>query len=165
MSSNEPTGQERRIEVSEPQYVDLLSWMDAREKERAAWGWWRRTGHEVWRQVRHEVKHWPRRCWLAVKHARQRLTRGWDDRSAWNLNHALPAVLGAQLVYLGRIAHGYPPDYFGGFDSFTADLTVHGEALIRYGEDRLEDFDDSQVYEAAQIAIRWVAANLGAIWD
>jgi hypothetical protein len=152
-------------EQAQPRYVDLLAWMDAQEKERAGWPWWRRTGHEVWRQIRYEAKHWPSRAVRGLKHAWQRLARGWDNQSAWNLNYALPSMLGAQLIYLGRIAHGYPPDYFGGFDSWTADLTVHGEALIRYGKDSLEDFDDSQLYESAQRALRWVAANLGSIWD
>jgi hypothetical protein len=130
-----------------------------------AQAWPIRFLRELRRQVRYEVRHWPHRSRLAVKHASQRLRRGWDDKGAWNLNYSLPSILGAQLIHLGEIAHGYPPEYDGGFDSYVADLTVHGRALVRFGEDRVEDFDDESLYANAQIAMRWVAENLGSLWD
>lgn len=117
------------------------------------------------------------RC--AVRWAYQRVTRGWDDLAMWSVKDSLSKTLGEQLVEMANISHGYPPFYpdqpgLGGPQTFLpdrgdevherwmSDLREHGEALLAYSRD--ED-DDLATYGAAQDALRWVADNLGDLWD
>lgn len=117
------------------------------------------------RRVLRESPSLPRRLRRVFVHAWQRLTRSWDDKSVWSLSHHVGHTLGAQLVYMADIAHGYPGEYVGGFDAWVADLRRNGELLQRYAEDRLEDIDDLTAYENAKKAMHWVAWNFGALWD
>lgn len=123
----------------------------------------------VWR-----LRHKARDVQLAIRFAYQRVFRGWDDRAVWSTDTVLAKNLGAQLVELSRIAHGYPGkgDYpvdstNESFERWVADLKTHGEALIAYSELQYElDGDDwDALYEPAQEALRWVADNLGSLWD
>lgn len=67
---------------------------------------------------------------------------------------------------MSEIAHGYPgPEY--PVDSWTADLKRHGEALLTYQHKQYDVYGDDwdAIYEPAREALRWVADNLGSLWD
>lgn len=117
----------------------------------------------------------------AVRYAYQRVARGYDDRSVWNLGFYLPKYLGEQLVTMAESAHGYPDDYGHThripddpsdnphFTQWTTDLRRHGEALLAFDRHR-DDLDElggewGRVYSPAQEALRWVADNLASLWD
>lgn len=138
-----------------------------------------RIGYATWYPARRRVTDARR----AVKYAYQRVVRGYDDRSLWNLNCYLPKFLGQQLVTMAEIAHGFPPDADYGdvhcipdnpgenphFTQWTADLRKHGTALLEFHEhdDDLTGDADAWValYEPAQDALRWVADHLATLWD
>lgn len=94
-----------------------------------------------------------------------RNTRGWDWRSVWSLDDDLTGRLGAQLVALADIAHGWPPGYPGGFDAWQANMRQHGQALLRYRREHHDNLDDDSIRDDAQAALYWVACNLTALWD
>lgn len=102
----------------------------------------------------------------AVRYAYQRVKRGYDDRSVWNLNYYLPKFLGEQLVTMAEIAHGYPGEHYP-FDRWTADLRRHGSALITFHEEGDDAYGDNwdTIYVPAQEALRWVSENLATLWD
>lgn len=103
---------------------------------------------------------------LAVRWARQRVFRGWDDRAIWALDDHLSKSLGEQLVMMADVAHSYPGDDYP-FDRWVADLRKHGEALRTY-HDRNYELDGDEwtaTYEPAREALRWVADNLSSLWD
>lgn len=102
---------------------------------------------------------------LATRFARQRVVRGWDDRSLWSLDDRLAKTLGEQLVKMADIAHGHPADY--PFDQWTGDLRKHGEALLTYQRQHYDarGAEWNAIYEPAQEALRWVADNLAHLWD
>lgn len=132
------------------------------EEKRRAHPHYYRARDVYWRWHR-RVTTFPRR----LKWAHQRVVRGWDDTSLWRLDGWLAKTLGAQLVEMSEIAHGYPDDDYP-YERWVADLRKHGEALQHYAEfDFLESPDqwDADVYPAARDALRWVADNLGSLWD
>lgn len=96
-----------------------------------------------------------------VRWAYQRVVRGWDDRALWSLDYHLAKTLGAQLIELSRIAHGYPSDQT--YEQWTAVLAQHGQALKAYADDDLTHCDTT--YPPAKVALVWVAENLGSLWD
>lgn len=99
--------------------------------------------------------------------AYQRVTRGWDDTTLWRLDGWLAKTLGAQLVTMSETVHTYPGDHYP-YEQWTADMKKHGEALQRYAVfDFLESPDEweATIYPAAREALRWVADNLGSLWD
>lgn len=99
----------------------------------------------------------------AVRFAYQRVVRGWDDRAVWSLDHHLAETLGPQLVHMANVAHGWPSGGEWTYETWTAVLRRHGQALIAYAE--TDSFAPEPVYEAAREAIRWVAEHFGALWD
>lgn len=103
-----------------------------------------------------------------VRHAYQRVVRGWDDSAVWSLDDHLGETLGAQLVEMADIAHAYPGEHYP-FEQWTADLRSHGEALLTYQREHYEGADHGaewdSIYAPAQDALRWVADNLGSLWD
>jgi hypothetical protein len=151
---------------------DLDDLIEQLEREEAQ-PWPRRAARETWRFFRYRLKRVPRNTRLTLFCARQRLTRGWDVRSVWGLDYWLGRTLGAQLVYMADIAHGWPGDYEGGFDKWVADLRLHGEALLHYARSSddikytltLSHDDEKAIHEQAQAAMHWVADNFGALWD
>lgn len=126
---------------------------------------WQRIKHEVdvrfCRWVRNPIR--SARC--STKWAYQRVVRGWDDTAIWSLDGWLTKTLGEQLVVMADIAHGYPSEDYP-FEQWTADLRKHGEALKAYAECDLIDLDAwESANAAAGDALRWVADNLGSLWD
>lgn len=138
---------------------------------------WERVVSATWYPARRRIGDARR----AVRYAYQRVVRGYDDRSLWNLNCYLPKFLGQQLVTMAETAHGFPTDYGGThfcpdnagdhprFIQWTADLRRHGEALVAFHEhddDLTGDADEwDAIYRPAQEALRWVAENLASLWD
>lgn len=114
-----------------------------------------------------------------AKYAYQRLTRGWDDRSVWDVRDHLARTLGAQLVRMADIAHGYPigaadvrfiPDEPADdemFADWVAQLRTHGEALLAYraGYEDVSWEAREAFAQPAQEALRWVAEHLDDLWD
>ena len=98
-----------------------------------------------------------------VRFAYQRVVRGWDDRALWSLHRHLTKTLGAQLLRLADIAHGFPAEDGWTFERWAAELRQHGKALEAYGASDGMDYDT--VYPPAHEALEWVAENLGSLWD
>lgn len=165
---------------SEGREFDSLEEMMA-EYERNMTVWQRIRRRYCW-HLRNPIRNAKR----SVRFAYQRVTRGWDDPAAWGMCRRLPKSLGEQLVAMAEMAHGYPdgyPDHHldgclaysvflpdksekdAAFERWVADLRTNGEALLALS--RLEWLDDGfdEAYAAAQDALRWVADNLGALWD
>lgn len=115
--------------------------------------------------VRRGLRDGPRNARRQVKWAWQRVFRGWDDRVVWSLDTHLARTLGAQLVMMADIAHGYPDGFT--FETWTAALRLHGGALTTYSEqwdwDGTTDWDE--IYLPAQDALRWIADNFATLWD
>jgi hypothetical protein len=135
--------------------LDLAAILEARER-------WRRPGLWMWWALRRRGTDTK----LAIRWARQRVVRGWDDRAVWSLGHHLAKTLGEQLVTLSEGAHGYPGDKYP-YDRWTADLKRHGEALLAYHCGQFEAVGEQwdALYEPAREALVWVAENLGTLWD
>jgi len=126
--------------------------------------WHRRLGWAAQRRWNAFIRS-PRAARRAVVFARQRMTRGWDQRALYSLDSHLAETLGAQLTALARIAHGYPGTYPGGFEGWVADLGRNGAALSAYGAiDNLMPEHD-HIWADAREALHWVADHLGALWD
>lgn len=118
------------------------------------------------RSARRYVRHAPRRSYLSVKWAYQRVVRGWDDRAIWGLDSHLARTLGHQLLALARDTHSYPSSDWT-FEQWQAELAQVGAELLSYAE--VDYLVDDQAWEAdhqaAQDALRWVADNLANLWD
>ena len=95
----------------------------------------------------------------------------WVGVDCIDLHSALAHWLGERLIHLGEHTNGTPYAYCRKFstgeDTFDeddayaawkADLTANGKALLAYVE-------DVETLPAAQEAMRWVADNLGLLWD
>lgn len=104
-----------------------------------------------------------------IKHAQQRVARGWDDTATWSLDTHLARTLGSQLIHLADTSHGYPgTGQYTDAETWVADLKKHGEALERYAADLYEyraDIDHQQLLDDAQAALHWVADNFPSLWD
>jgi hypothetical protein len=127
-------------------------------------------------------------------HAGQRLLRGWDDRSTYDLGSHLCAQLAEQLEHLADTAHGWPSDdTYPTFEDWTSTLRLKAAALRRFDgspeseaalsawyelvSDNTSDPEAVNVAnethqkieaadrEAAKQAMRWVAENLDILWD
>lgn len=105
-----------------------------------------------------------------IHYAYQRLTRGWDDTATWSLDTHLCLTLGEQLKHLAKTTHGWPQsDKYPTFEDWQKALNHHGDILIAYGKEWEDDVDflnkENRKLKAAQTSLRWVAANLGGLWD
>lgn len=125
----------------------------------------RKRAHWALLRLRRRIENAPHRARVDLMCAWQRLTRGWDVRSVWSLDDDLSGRLGAQLLHMADIAHGWPGEQYGTFDDWVRDLRRAGWALLRYRELHHEDFTDQGIRGDAKSALYWVADNLGALWD
>jgi hypothetical protein len=103
------------------------------------------------------------RTWVYC--ARQRVTRGWDDRSVWSLDTFIGKQLGEQLCYMADIAHGWPGDHYGTFEDWVNDLRRHGTALREYAARIDHEIGNTVLQASAKTALYWVGDNFGALWD
>lgn len=110
-----------------------------------------------------------------IKHAGQRLSRGWDDTATWSLDYHLTLTLGNQLKHLAKTTHGWPQsDKFPKFEDWQKALENNGNILLTYAnrEELLfgenVEYDkalEEQIIKDAQKALRWVATYLPNLWD
>jgi hypothetical protein len=95
-----------------------------------------------------------------------------------DLHSTLARWLGERLIHLGEHTKGTPYAYWmkfstgentfdedAAFAAWKADLTTNGKALLAYVEDVETLPEDVETLPAAQEAMRWVADNLGFLWD
>lgn len=105
----------------------------------------------------------------SVRRAGQRVKRGWDETATWSLDTHLGRTLGSQLIALAEVSHGWPQsDEFPEYEDWTAALRAHGATLIEYGRKHDTDLtmeQETALYTEAQKSLRWVADNLGSLWD
>lgn len=106
---------------------------------------------------------------LAVRHAWQRVFRGWDDRAVWCLHDHLAKTLGAQLVNMADTSYNYPGDEeYPTFELWAADLRRHGEALLALHKGSFDcETSDEEValWRPVHEAVHWVADHLVGLWD
>lgn len=113
----------------------------------------------------------------AVDRRHQRAQRGWDHTALWSLDDHLSKTLGAQLIALADIAHGWPQsDEYPTYEDWVAALRDNGNALLAYGDhwdvclipgitsEEIRAKED-ELRDNAKKALHWVADNLGALWD
>ena len=131
----------------------------------------------------------------SIRHAYQRVNRGWDDTEVWSLDSSLCRRLAEQLDHLADISHGWPgPDeqaptfeaWIELLRSKAVDLrrydgTPESEALsetwMKLTSDRNADPTDVEAARgamraredadraAAKSALTWVVTNLETLWD
>lgn len=112
----------------------------------------------------------------------QRLSRGWDDSATWSLDIYLARGLSQQLEHLAATTHGWPQsDEYPTFEAWADALQMNAARLRTYAENAFAVPSEGEPgteapygawlresqhrYEEAQLAIRWVADNLGSLWD
>ena len=83
--------------------------------------------------LRHPRNAWREFVYWPVRNRRQLASRGWADSDVWGLDHTLCRRLGAQLLHLADIAHGWPGnDEFPMYEDWIDALRVNGQALLDY---------------------------------
>lgn len=105
----------------------------------------------------------------------QKIKHKWRYRQTWStpigkdcisLDTSLCRWLGERLVFMS--------DHANSFDPSVDDIDAWKRLLYGYGHDLLawtqhwdcETAEDERaVYERAQVALHWVADNLGTLWD
>lgn len=103
-----------------------------------------------------------------------RLKRKWRYRNTWrtpigqdciSLDTSLCKWLGDRLVFMSEHANSFDPAYT--YERWCELLRTNGEALLAWHRhwdlDTLEE--EQQAHLGAQEALRWVADNLGTLWD
>lgn len=125
-----------------------------------------------------------------ARHAAQRVTRGWDDKALWSLDHHLCATLAQQLRALADTANGWPAHEFDSFEDWQLALRSRADSLAGYASrdegpaqrawlDALDSGDvhgadafreaalaeERAAIEAAKGAMHWVADHLETLWD
>jgi hypothetical protein len=103
----------------------------------------------------------------AVRHAFQRVSRGWDDRALWSLDDHLCSTLSAQLLAHAKTAHGWPcSEQYPTYEDWIVAVTKAGTALGEYHKIYESDLnEEARIRDEASAALRWVADNLGGLWD
>jgi len=101
----------------------------------------------------------------------QRARRGWADQDTWSLDGYLCRSTAGALRHLADHAHGWPgTDTYPQPEVWQSALHKAAAAMDAWerhetavGED--EQAEEERVYAEAQDAFRWVADNLGHLWD
>lgn len=134
------------------------------------------SDHPRWEPAARALTRRPLRSAVSrVRCAVQRLTRSWDDTATYNLDDHLASTLGAQLLHLADIAHGWPQsEEFPTFADYQDALRTHGTALLAYANrwSTLDAADhaeqrkrEEELRVAAAAALHWVAEHFGSLWD
>lgn len=120
----------------------------------------------------------------------QRIDRGYSDRDRWSFDLFLCKMLADVLPHFKNSREGqnaiyvnteddhlfFPDDkrFFVGtkkerqaaMDRWDQDVDNTVDSLRKYGEYELNIYEGGlKDYEAAKVAMHWVATNLGAFWD
>ena len=111
----------------------------------------------------------------SIRWAWQRLTRGWDDRAIWSIDHWLAKNLSEMLPELAKVSHGWPAvlvnqaGLYKGLDpSFTFEdwQKELRKAGALFGRVAAEDYGDYTLAEKEhKEAFEWLAKRAGALWD
>lgn len=121
------------------------------------------------------------RIWFMMRH-------GFDYRDCWSMDIALAEWLAPRLRHLASTTHGCPPrygltslelaaevyndlnhDFDSQFKLWILDINKAANQLQAFID--IQDDDnwtvekDRQVTDAAHEAFKWVANNIGALWD
>lgn len=132
-----------------------------------------------------------RRAVRAAKYASQRLSRSWDDRAIWSLDHHICSTLAQQLRALADSPFGWPGEPWESPEHWESDLRKNAALLEQYATihtlgaherfsaitdpratpeqataaiDALHD-TESRIIAEAQAALIWVAGVLPHLWD
>jgi hypothetical protein len=132
-----------------------------------------------------------RRAARAARYASQRLSRGWDDRAIWSLDHHICSTLAQQLRALADSPFGWPGEPWESPQHWESDLRKNATLLEQYAtihtlsaHDRFSAITDpratpeqttaaiealhdaeSRIIAEAQTALIWVADVLPHLWD
>ena len=123
---------------------------------------------------------------------RHRADSGWSESDVFNFDHYITRVIGEALATLAQTAHGWPSDRYETYDLWVKELSENSDKLLAFARRRGEDeatalwhtlaqdrrnqsrsdeaFRLAQELELANLkgakqAMKWVAKNLGSLWD
>jgi hypothetical protein len=128
----------------------------------------------------------------AILERQARAEHGWARNDVWSFDHYITRVTGEALAALAKEAHGHPCGTYDSFEEWTDALRANSDKLLAYahrrGEDEgtafwhtlagdrnraaetkvafdaLHDLEEANLKGARQ-AMKWVAKNLGSLWD
>jgi hypothetical protein len=148
---------------------ELIRQLEERESRTGLAGMWVKV-EDFYFMCRRRVLGAPRDVPRAIRFAWQRLTRSWDERAVWALDDHVAKTLGAQLLLLAEIGHGWPGPERGWdtYEEWEAALRARGEALLAYHRCNAFEVEVAEweaVYQQAQEALRWVADHFAMLWD
>lgn len=98
----------------------------------------------------------------------QRGKRGYSDYDTWSFDVYIVGVLAGGLKHLSKHAAGFPGnDEFPTWESWSDKLKEVAEVLEKYDKifDIMDLKEEEKIYNDTQEALKWVAENVGALWD
>jgi hypothetical protein len=103
-----------------------------------------------------------RRSWREFREFFVRGHHGWAMSDAWDLDHYLARVMGESISFLAESTHGWPGEgsEWATFEEWQDELRTHAKALIRYGENRIDDWEFDIGPTIARLSTFW-----GHLWD
>jgi len=120
--------------------------------------------------------------YYAVKHAYQRVTRGFSDNDAWNADKFLAAQLSGILTWFIEEGHGIPMSYSREDDLYGQDIEYmitarndeykkyaalfeeygkNGHALLQKWKEEFGGLTDDEVHDM----MTWLAKHFTELWD
>lgn len=105
---------------------------------------------------------WARRPHRPFLWRYQRMTRGWSDCDAWNLDTYLACILAGGLEWLAENAHGWPGEEGQTYEDWQQELRQAAE-WFRYLSK--EDIWDSDYAPTRGMAVAWLAKRWSNLWD
>jgi len=168
--------------------LTLADWEKQRkiEKKLLPDPWWFEIANKI-----HQIR--PTAPFRQLKHASQRIKRGWDDTSTYDLGSWTTKTLSEQLEHLAKTTHGWPDNLYETFDEW-AEVLIHQSsqlrrfigsdeqekalekwyllaskedadpAIVKEARNKLEEIEASDIL-AGKKAMSWVAEHLEYIWD
>ncbi|MBR4240917.1 MAG: hypothetical protein IKR97_01715 [Eubacterium sp.] len=104
-----------------------------------------------------------------LKHAKQRVVRGFADCDTWDFNSFLRKVFADGLVCFAENEHGYP-DKYGSYENWEKELKRIAD-LVRKLDDIYWDWDwewkraDDEYKEIKDEVFDWLKENFDDLWD
>lgn len=150
-------GSDHTVLVNDKTGLDINSWqyqMDVRARY-ARHPWWTPLAYAaVDRPAMHVVN--------AVRHAWQRVTRGWDDALVFNFDSTVTLTLADQLDELADQAVGWPPlEEYPTFEDWQAAIRATAANLRAYTDENLPEGERA---DKAAAAFTWIARHLPHLW-
>lgn len=99
---------------------------------------------------------------------RLRYRRTWGTpagKDCVSLDTSLCRWLGARLLFLAEHTNSHPNGW--GYEAWKTTLHLHGTVLALWGDhfELVDHTEEETAYANAQDSLRWVADNLGDLWD